>query len=98
MKSNWLPEIVQRSENGPFQKESEYDLTLAKTIMGLVQDYEVKYDSQTRFLMMMIWRIVFIRLQLTWCWKQEFIINPLSGGFYLPGRKSKKLWLLRQPS
>lgn len=47
MISNWLPEIVERSENGPYQKESEYDLTLAKTVMSLVQDYELNYDPQT---------------------------------------------------
>ncbi len=44
MKSNWLPEIVQRSENGPYQKESDYDLTLAKTVMRLVKEYEINYD------------------------------------------------------
>lgn len=46
MKSNWLPEIVWRSENGPYQKESEYDLTLAKTIMGLVKEYDLVYDPK----------------------------------------------------
>jgi methylamine---corrinoid protein Co-methyltransferase len=46
MKSNWLPEIVKRSENGPYMKESEYDLTLAKTVMKLVQGYELSYDPQ----------------------------------------------------
>ncbi|NQS91017.1 MAG: monomethylamine:corrinoid methyltransferase, partial [Chloroflexi bacterium] len=44
MKSNWLPEIVKRSENGPYQKESEYDLTLAKTVMRLVKEYDLNYD------------------------------------------------------
>ncbi|MFV1949257.1 MAG: monomethylamine:corrinoid methyltransferase [Anaerolineales bacterium] len=44
MNSNWLPEIVQRSENGPYQKESDYDLTLAKTVMRLVKEYEINYD------------------------------------------------------
>lgn len=46
MQSNWLPEIVRRSENGPYMKESQYDLTLAKTVMKLVQDYELSYDPQ----------------------------------------------------
>ena len=46
MKSNWLPEIVERSENGPYQKESEYDLTLAKMVMCLVKDYELGYDPK----------------------------------------------------
>ncbi len=44
MNSSWLPEIVQRSENGPYQKESDYDLTLAKTVMRLVKEYEINYD------------------------------------------------------
>ncbi|MCJ7733907.1 MAG: monomethylamine:corrinoid methyltransferase, partial [Anaerolineales bacterium] len=44
MKSNWLPEIVKRSENGPYQKESEYDLTLAKTVMRLVKEYDIQYE------------------------------------------------------
>ncbi len=46
MRTNWLPEIVRRSENGPYMKESEYDLTLAKTVMRLVQEYELLYDPQ----------------------------------------------------
>jgi len=46
MKSNWLPEIVKRSENGPYMKESEYDLTLAKTVMKLVEDYDLSYDPK----------------------------------------------------
>ena len=46
MQSNWLPEIVRRSENGPFMKESEYDFTLAKTVMRLVKEYELIYDPQ----------------------------------------------------
>lgn len=46
MQSNWLPEIVNRSENGPFIKETEFDLTLAKTVMKLVADYELTYDPQ----------------------------------------------------
>ena len=45
-KSNWLPTIVQRSENGPYMKESEYDLTLAKTVAKLVKEYEIAYDPQ----------------------------------------------------
>ena len=47
MQSNWLPEIVNRSENGPYMKESEYDLTLAKAVMKLVGEYELKYDPTT---------------------------------------------------
>lgn len=36
----WLPEIVKRSENGLYQKESEYDLTLAETAKRLVSSYQ----------------------------------------------------------
>jgi methylamine--corrinoid protein Co-methyltransferase len=46
MQSNWLPEIVNRSENGPYMKESEYDLTLAKTVMKLVGEYDLTYDPK----------------------------------------------------
>jgi methylamine---corrinoid protein Co-methyltransferase len=46
MQSNRLPEIVRRSENGPYMKESEFDLTLAKIVMKLVQEYELSYDPQ----------------------------------------------------
>lgn len=47
MKSNWLSAIVSRSEKGPYMKESEYDLTLAKTVMNLVREYDLEYDPQT---------------------------------------------------
>ncbi len=46
MQSSWLPEIVSRSENGPYMKESEYDLTLAKTVMKLVGEYDLTFDPQ----------------------------------------------------
>ncbi len=46
MRSNWLPEIVERSENGPFIKESDYDLTLAKMVKALVKKYALKFDPQ----------------------------------------------------
>lgn len=44
MYSNWLPEIVKRSESGPFMKESDFDLTLAKKVPELIQKYGLKYD------------------------------------------------------
>jgi methylamine--corrinoid protein Co-methyltransferase len=47
MRSNWLPEIVSRSEKGPYMKESEYDLTLAKTVINLVEEYDLSFDPQT---------------------------------------------------
>lgn len=46
MQTNWLPELVNRSESGPFMKESEYDLTLAKAVMKLVEEYDISYDPQ----------------------------------------------------
>ena len=46
MRNNRLAAIVERSENGPYQKESEYDLTLAKTVMRLVKDYDLVYDPK----------------------------------------------------
>jgi methylamine--corrinoid protein Co-methyltransferase len=46
MQSNWLPEIVNRSENGPYIRESEFDLNLAKTVMKLVREYDLSYDPQ----------------------------------------------------
>ena len=45
-KSNWLPTIVQRSENGPYMKEADFDLTLAKTVAALVKKYELVYDPK----------------------------------------------------
>lgn len=39
--------IVERSENGPYMKESEYDLTLAKRIMDLTKHYQIAYDPDT---------------------------------------------------
>ena len=45
-KTNWLPTIVQRSENGPYMKESDFDLTLAKTVAKLVKEYGLSYDPQ----------------------------------------------------
>jgi methylamine--corrinoid protein Co-methyltransferase len=46
MQSNWLPAIVSRSERGPYMKESEYDLTLAKTVIQLVDQYDLSFDPQ----------------------------------------------------
>lgn len=37
-------ELVQRSEEGAYMKEKEFNLTLAKRIMNLVQDYVLVYD------------------------------------------------------
>ncbi len=44
MPSNWLPLIVQRSETGPYIKESEFDLALAKRVSELVGEYGLAFD------------------------------------------------------
>jgi methylamine---corrinoid protein Co-methyltransferase len=44
MHSSWLPEIVNRSENGPFMKEAAYDLALARKTAGLVRKHAIKFD------------------------------------------------------
>jgi methylamine---corrinoid protein Co-methyltransferase len=41
-----LAEIVTRSETGPFMKESDYDLKLAKLTAELVRRFGIKYDPQ----------------------------------------------------
>lgn len=46
MASNLLPEIVKRSMNGPFMKEPEFELTLAKRAAELVREYGLKFDPQ----------------------------------------------------
>lgn len=44
MKSNWLPEIVKRSEAGPFMKESDFDMAIARRVPELVGKYGLTYD------------------------------------------------------
>ena len=44
MHSNWLPEIVKRSESGPYMKESDFDMAIARKVPELVQKYGLKYD------------------------------------------------------
>jgi methylamine--corrinoid protein Co-methyltransferase len=46
MHNNSLPEIVNRSENGPFIKESAYDMALARKTAELVKKYSLKFDPQ----------------------------------------------------
>lgn len=41
-----LVEIFRRSRSGPFMKEAEFDLTVAKRAQELVREYEIKYDPQ----------------------------------------------------
>ncbi len=44
MYSNWLPEIVKRSEAGPYIKESEFDMKITKRIPELIKGYGLEYD------------------------------------------------------
>ncbi len=44
MNSNWLPEIVKRSESGPYMKESDFDMAIAKRVPELVKQYGLTYD------------------------------------------------------
>jgi methylamine--corrinoid protein Co-methyltransferase len=45
MRSNWLLEITKRAQSGPFMKESEFDLKLARRIKELVKEKGIKYDA-----------------------------------------------------
>jgi methylamine--corrinoid protein Co-methyltransferase len=44
MQSNWLPEIVNRSENGPFMKEGDYDMALALKCVQLVRAHGIIFE------------------------------------------------------
>jgi methylamine--corrinoid protein Co-methyltransferase len=46
MQTNRLPEMVNRSENGPFMKEADFDMTLARKVAGLVKKHLIKFDPQ----------------------------------------------------
>lgn len=46
MLGNRLPEIVARSENGPYMKEADYDLALARCASRLVHQYNIRFDPQ----------------------------------------------------
>ena len=46
MQSNWLPVLVERSESGPYMKESEYDLALSRKTRELVKKHGLKFDPQ----------------------------------------------------
>jgi len=45
MRSNWLSEIVERSETGPYDKESDFDLKLVKSVQRLVAEYGIEFDA-----------------------------------------------------
>jgi methylamine--corrinoid protein Co-methyltransferase len=44
MRRNWLPEIVERSERGPFITETDFDLKLAKYVAQLIKEYDLTFD------------------------------------------------------
>jgi methylamine--corrinoid protein Co-methyltransferase len=44
MLHNWLPEIVRRSETGPFMREADFDRALTRRVRELVQSYHLKFD------------------------------------------------------
>jgi methylamine---corrinoid protein Co-methyltransferase len=46
MQKNRLPLLVDRSENGPYMKESAYDLALAKMVMRQVREGEINFDPK----------------------------------------------------
>lgn len=46
MRSNWLIEITKRAQSGPFIKESEFDLKLAKRAKELVKEKGINYDPK----------------------------------------------------
>ena len=46
MQSNRSAEIVNRSENGPFMKEADFDMTLARKTAGLVKKYSLQFDPK----------------------------------------------------
>jgi len=44
MNRNRLTTIVERSESGPYMKEADFDMTLMKTVMKLVKEYQIEFD------------------------------------------------------
>jgi methylamine--corrinoid protein Co-methyltransferase len=46
MLSNRLPLIVERSETGPFTRESDFDMAVARRIAELVKSYGIRFDRQ----------------------------------------------------
>jgi methylamine--corrinoid protein Co-methyltransferase len=46
MLSNRLPLIVERSETGPFMRESDFDMAVARRIAELVKRYGIRFDRQ----------------------------------------------------
>ncbi len=46
MRSNWLAEIVRRSEGGPFMREADFEMALARRTAELVAHYAIRFDPQ----------------------------------------------------
>ena len=44
MKTDWISEIVERSENGPYIKESDFDLMIVRAVPQLVKKHGLKFD------------------------------------------------------
>ncbi len=44
MRTDWLAEIVDRSETGPYAKESDFDLMVVRTVRELVERHGLKFD------------------------------------------------------
>lgn len=47
MMNNWLPEIVKRSETGPYIKEADFEMALIQRVRELVKKHGLKFDPQT---------------------------------------------------
>ena len=46
MRSNWLPEVVKRSETGPFSKEADFERALARRVPEIVRKHGLRFDPQ----------------------------------------------------
>lgn len=46
MRSNWLPEIVKRSNEGPYMNESDFEMALSERTAELVDEYGLQFDPQ----------------------------------------------------
>jgi methylamine--corrinoid protein Co-methyltransferase len=46
MQTNKQPSITDRSENGPYMKEADFDMLLAKKVMDLVKKHKITFDPE----------------------------------------------------
>lgn len=44
MRTDWIAEIVERSETGPYMKESDFDMLIVRTVPDLIKKHGLKYD------------------------------------------------------